>query len=140
MSITIKEFPYTPEQLAWLDDLETTEAAQGKGYLHKDDAFCCLGRACVVLGVPAEYGRFIRDGVVRYDGLVSAMSDSIQEILQLRDELGSFKQVVMVKYEASKSLVELNDGLSYTFKQIAAFIRSDPTNVFTNLDAPEVTP
>ena len=35
----MKDFPYSPEQLAWLNYLETADAAQGKGYLHKDDAF-----------------------------------------------------------------------------------------------------
>jgi len=140
MSITIKEFPYTPEQLAWLDDLETTDATQGIGYLHKDDAFDCLGRACVTLGIPAEYGRAIRDGVVSYDGSVSVLSDSIQIMLQLRGDGGDFKQSEMAGDYLVDSLITLNDAVGYTFKQIAAFIRSDPTNVFTNLDAPEVSP
>ena len=140
MSNTIKEFPYSPEQLAWLHDLETTSATQGIGYLHKDDAFCCLGRACVTLGIPAELGRYAREGIVTYGNQESILPYKAMYKLRLRDDTGTFEHRVILDNRMAYSLVGLNDAHNYTFKQIAAYIQSDPTNVFTNLDAPEVSP
>jgi len=142
MSITTEEFPYTPEQLAWLDDLETTSAPQGIGYLHKDDAFCCLGRACVTLGIPAEYERYAREGLVTYGSADNVLPQEAAMRLQLRGEIGTFKgSLISGDLDALDDLTMLNDYGKYTFKEIAAYIQSDPTNVFTNLDVPsEVSP
>lgn len=71
-STIIEHRPTHPEGLnlehwnMWLDDLATTDAPQAKGKLAREIhvetdmgprrpiGFCCLGRACVVAGIPME--------------------------------------------------------------------------------------
>lgn len=132
------DFPYTTIQLAWLHDLETTEAKQGRRALHtEDEKYCCLGRACVVLGKsPSKQtfqGNYSYDGV---GGLLLAYGD-----LGLRSSRGVLLRpfdtgALGCSYGGSLlvgSLTEMNDS-GWTFKDIAAAIRADPSNFFTNLE------
>ena len=56
----------TKEQLreAWLTDLETTQAEQACDRLQHKDAFCCLGRACVVAETHGVTVHRSLDGVI----------------------------------------------------------------------------
>lgn len=133
-------YPFTPEQEAWLRDLETTEEPQATGSLHiiepgpgESSGFCCLGRACVSLGLEEtpEGGHFIFNG--QSDDTI--MPDGAWELLRLRGsggeldrpaELGNGRPCV-------QSLYRMND-IGMTFKEIAAYIRANPENVFLPLE------
>lgn len=121
--MTDKPYPFTPEQEAWLHDLETTEEPQTRRYLHlfephQDDndllqpGYCCFGRACVVLGVPE-----VRNG---HYGSFKSMIGHLPNCARLR---------LRLKDNATDTLIEMNDG-GKSFSQIAAYIRANPENVF----------
>jgi len=121
--MTDKPYPFTPEQEAWLHDLETTREPQTMRYLHlfephQDNndllqpGYCCLGRACVVLGVPEKrngnYGSF--------DNHIGHLPTDAR--LRLR-----------LKVNAIETLIGMNDD-GESFSQIAAYIRENAWTVF----------
>ena len=130
-----KPYPFTDDQEAWLRDLETTDAKQGKEYLHirtkdGDDEFCCLGRACVVMNVPET----IEMNVGMFSGqYVKFLSPELYRRMRLISEDGLLKEQVIINGNECESLVDMNDIGNLSFKQIAAYIRGNPWNVFENL-------
>lgn len=122
---------FTLEQEAWLLDLETTDACQGKLRLRsKGDCFCCLGRACVVLGIEAR----TQDSMYYYGSSDSVLKDYRR--LHLRSEFGSLREPYTRNRRVYASLIDMNDSGEYDFKAIAAFIRANPWQVFTNFERP----
>ena len=129
------DYKFTPEQEAWLRDLETTEEPQTKGYLHRiipaqgyDAGYCCLGRACVVLEVEESF----LGEIGFFNGRDNVLTNATVTKLGLRDECGSFDESVdgSENFEDGyDSLVEMNDD-GKTFKEIASYIRDNPENVF----------
>lgn len=133
--MTDKPYPFTPEQEAWLHDLETTEEPQTKGFLHVlvpgkvgfTSGYCCLGRACIVLGADEHESD---DGLGYFWGESVALPGSLTNRLRLRGVCGEFAQVVVDHREREcANLAELNDN-DWSFKEIAAYIRANPWNVF----------
>lgn len=119
-------FIFTPEQEAWLVDLETTEEPQTKGALHRlrgAIGYCCLGRVCVSLGLPESvlYGTF-----GRFDGRETSLSPAVTLRMNLHSGGGTLVEPV----GPHTSLIELNDSGGWSFKRIAAYIRANPRNVF----------
>lgn len=121
-----RAFQYSAEQELWLHDLETTTEPQTKGYLHliqaeglREPGFCCLGRCCVVLGLPEDtsgpYGIF--------DGRHGVLPRTALTKLGLRETEGPHRD------HKANSLVDLNDN-GKSFAEIAAIIRSDPWGYF----------
>lgn len=127
-----RPYPFTREQELWLRDLETTEAPQTRGALHRlvpgSDApagYCCLGRAAIALGVPE-----VERGELGYfDGKDGTLSDELAKTLRLRNGGGSLLNPFADDPSVS-SLTELNDDYEMSFKGIAAYIRANPWNVF----------
>ena len=137
----MKPYPYTPEQEAWLRDLETTTEPQTTGWLHvvrrsptfPDPGYCCLGRACVVLG---EKGK-IHTLVESFNGYKTTLPNNLVEKLHLRDNDGSLaSDFYDDDGENFVSLIDMNDA-DWTFKEIAAYIRENPWNVFKDPEASE---
>ena len=134
-------YPYTELQEKCLRDLETTEAMQAAGRLHRiyadgSEGFCCLGRFCVVAGIPSKVE--LGAGVVAYGnegcGFATLPSELAKE-LKLKP-LGEFKRYNREMSDYN-SLASMNDSGQYSFKNIAAYIRHDPWNVFT--DSPQAS-
>ena len=120
-------FKYTELQRAWLDDLKKTRAKQGTGRLHRKDGWCCLGRACKVMGVKEVRGEFSS----KFDGVDTVMSIANGERMGLRSGAGDAR--LQFRIDGGRELGRLweaNDDY-YTFKQIAAAIEADPENFFT---------
>jgi hypothetical protein len=141
------DFPYIEVQEAWLTDLETTTERQAVGVLHAPSGFCCLGRACVVTKWPTVLGP---DGARQWmektwyedPGEMPAstvLPQALRDRLKLRTQGGGF-YLSRVTDEWKEqigdvsSLYALNDRLNWPFRKIAAFIRANPTAVFSNLD------
>lgn len=124
-------FIFTPEQEAWLVDLETTEEPQAMGDLHRFSGspgagYCCLGRACVVLGIKET-----RSGDLGFfDGNTALLPDVAVEKLRLLSDGGRLKLPVADGVRSHICLTAMNDA-GWTFKQIAAYIRANPRDVFT---------
>jgi hypothetical protein len=127
-------FIFTPEQEAWLVDLETTEEPQTEGALHRlrqehsdegevmhSAGYCCLGRACVVLGLKeSELG-----GLGIFHGASVILPGRAATALRLRNSNGYLAE----PFDGFDNLTGMNDN-GWTFKQIAAYIRANPRNVF----------
>lgn len=122
-----KPFKYTKEQEAWLKDLETPRTKQGTAALHTIDeegkhAYCCLGRACVVLrklGYAIDKKKWegmfgVR--IMSYDGLSGFLTSRLRKVLHIRKS-------------GQRLLSILNDD-GTTFKEIAAEIRKHPRKYF----------
>ena len=105
---------------AWIKALKSGDYIQGTGALRRsitindpEIAYCCLGVACVVAGVPEDEinGEFIDDGRIRYE--------SVPEVLQ----------GVAEDNELAKVLSNMNDNCSndedrhrFNFDDIADWI------------------
>ena len=127
-----KPYPFTPEQLAWLHDLETTDAPQTRGALHRivkteefPVGYCCLGRAAVTLGL-RESPWSEDEHLIAFHG--SAANLMFFHRLHLRSASGD----LLHKVEDLSALSELNDEERWSFKEIAAYCREHPWNVFTD--------
>jgi hypothetical protein len=121
---------FTPEQVLWLNKLETstkcTDAlSNGRG------AYCCLGVAAVSLGIPEACGTFEFS-----DGASSDMVFLNYERLHLKSESGMFYGRVDGKLRSSLSLADLNDETAITHRGIRALIIDYPALVFNNFDPP----
>lgn len=133
-------YPFNEDQEAWLKELETTERKKGYGYLEaRDNTFCCLGIACHLFGAIREEGAGIaRLFKMTEDGPTCAMYLPVPLAyrLRLRDASGLLANPVRISGAECNSLAGMNDATDYslqpllTFKDIAAYIRHDPWNVF----------
>lgn len=115
---------FTPEQETWLKALESGCYRQCQQILHvrhsdATDAYCCLGVAVEVLGLQEASDCDL---------------EATYEQLCLLTPAGEMRRP---KESGAATLIGLNDGLSWSFKDIAAFIRANPWQVFTNFDAPQ---
>lgn len=117
-------YTFTPEQEAWLRDLETTDEKQAESLLHDTNkgGYCCLGRACIVLDIEEDqFGCF--------DGKDDELPDYAASRLRLRSQTGRLAAQFQSRGQYFIDLADMNDkGMS--FKEIAAYIRANPENVF----------
>jgi hypothetical protein len=130
-----KPYIFSKAQEDWLRDLETTDAPQTTGTLHRmvpigsvPVGYCCLGRACVALDIPEEVSRTRQIGV--FMGRTGALPEGATKALRLRNSDGELAEAVEADGIAYPTLAGLNDGAEWSFKQIAAYIRANPRNVF----------
>lgn len=147
-------YPYNADQEAWLKELETGNKAQGRGWLQIDGRYCCLGVACSVLGAEATQGL---GGTMLFQAGNSTEDKNLPlplvYRLRMRGRSGNFANTVRIKGTEYNTLTAMNDDwhvsaakgaesmwsdASFTFKDIAAYIRHDPWNVFLGPD--EVNP
>lgn len=127
-------YKFTPEQEAWLKALESGEYKQGTGSLSRNGQLCCLGVACEVINklhpgtLPVE--KTISGEIVytSYDGRTGWLSEKAVNIMKLRGQNG--RSEIPVANTRMKALSSAND-FGATFADIAAFIRANPTAVFT---------
>jgi hypothetical protein len=125
------EFIFTADQDNWLNDLEKTRAKQGTSALHGPTGWCCLGRACRLAGIIPTKHR-ISDEFL-FDGHSADLPISVVDKLYLRSNMGWIACAKNYpELRGSRSLVNLNDDLGWTFKQIARWIRKNPSAVFTS--------
>lgn len=128
----MKRNTFTPNQIAWLEALESGEWKQGRERLRKGDAYCCLGVATKIVApysraIKLSCGLSIGHGC---SGNQSAPPITVNRIGFRTPEGGSGLD--------GANLAFMNDE-GRTFSEIAAFVRKKPWLVFTNFDAPEAT-
>jgi hypothetical protein len=93
---------------AWVRDLRSNPP-QTTTMLYDGRAHCCLGRLCVVLGLPPTI----------YEDVV--LPDAVMQLADIKDQEGRFTIPAGEYATASTSLAALNDG-GMTFSQIADMI------------------
>ena len=145
------DFKFTKEQEIWLKALESGEYKQGQGALKliTDHAnlskarYCCLGVACEVLA-PDDFSRHytsckntdVKEFVLEHNDHQLELSGEIRALLNLRYDDGEFLKHMWVDkedldaYHVYDSLAQMNDSGRFTFKDIAGFIRRNPTLLF----------
>lgn len=114
-----------PNQLKWVRDLETTKARQTTGVLHNSQGYCCLGRACVVMGVKGVGEGPKGSRQYSYKEAITCLPDPVKMKLAMRDDCGC--PLDIAKFSA---LSVLNDDKKYTFKEIAKVLRKNPEQYF----------
>jgi hypothetical protein len=60
----------------WVKLLRTTKRKQTTGYLRRDNGYCCLGIACIAMGVKGTKRNPI-DGCYLFDGREDSMPHSV---------------------------------------------------------------
>lgn len=115
-----------PLQTAWVEALESGKYEQGTLWLKADGKYCCLGVLCELAGLAYnETTAVFTDGE---EPQTDVLPQSLVDRIGLRDKSGSFRKGA--EDDGPSTLICLNDDDGFTFKQIAEFIRSDPSNVF----------
>ena len=102
----------------WHDALLSGEYPQGKGYLNKNDKYCCLGVACEVAiknGIKLKKGSF--------NGRISYNSSFYGWPIEIKRWLSYKKRGLIDEKGKHEHPIDLNDIKEYTFKQIAAAIK-----------------
>lgn len=119
-----------PVQERWLQALESEKYIQGKEYLRQPcdsgDAYCCLGVACEVYGLPSvpdARGRHIYGDERKVSTLPQAVKTGMGFI-------GTLGELTGGDINGSRSLSRAND-FGASFAEIAAFCRANPEAVFT---------
>ncbi len=110
--------------LAWIVDLETTDAKQAREALKRGgDSYCCLGRACEIAKVEwasigsDEWGYLYESEDDDY-GEVEKLVDDGELTWDLRKEFG-------IGGEDMGKLISMNDKEGKTFPEIAAWLREN---------------
>jgi hypothetical protein len=127
----MSEYQFNEAQLKWLDALESGKYAQNNdGDLLNSGGYCCLGVACVVVGI-APVSEDLGEGrtLIRFDGCVSLAPNQVLDGMLLRSSLGELDDLYLIGEHTAGSLAVAND-IGATFSELAAFIRSNPTAVF----------
>ncbi len=128
-------YPFTELQEKCIRDLETTDAPQAHGFLEAmapPIGFCCLGRFCVVAGAARRLpvGAIAATFSFGEDSSATLLPASLATLLRMHGG-GEFRQHAELQGKGTfASLVNMNDSGLFTFKDIAAYIRHDPWNVF----------
>lgn len=112
------------KQKVWIKELETTTKQQG-GFVLKEnkrgvDFYCCLGIARELYGTRKE----------KQNINATCLSDRLTKELELRSPLGELKTPFELNGIKFSSLAMMNDK-NFNFREIAAIIKRDPKNVFT---------
>jgi hypothetical protein len=137
---TAKKYKFSKLQQKWIKTLESGKYNQGRQYLcvkNQDNKleYCCLGVLCEVYNSLNKENRIFKSKraatgekkeIYNYGGLSGILPDQIAYATRLHGDDGNLEKS---KY---KNLIELNDKYQWSFKKIAAFIKKNPTAVFSN--------
>lgn len=120
-------YKFTPEQLQWLDALESGKYQQGFFNLNYDGKFSCLGVACDVF--KDQLTVQVAGNITSYNGLGFVMPYKIINLLKLNGYTGLINST-RDELIPESSLVKMNDFERRSFKEIAKYIRENPEKVF----------
>ncbi|MDE1971255.1 MAG: hypothetical protein KGI50_06815 [Patescibacteria group bacterium] len=112
----------TDIQKRWIDALRSGKYKKGKKFLCSHGHYCCLGVACVILGLEGKESV----GSVYFGGRNRVFAPNAVKELGLRSPLGLLKE----PHKDLVSLGDMNDRGDFTFEQIADYIEANPGNVF----------
>lgn len=103
--------PIGPNQEKWLRALESGRYKRGKGYLHSDGHYCCLGVGCKIYRI----------------GHLECAGESPLKLVRKLALIGSMGENKNNEFD---SLATFNDS-GKTFAEIAAIVRADPGAYFS---------
>ncbi len=120
---------------AWVKALESGKFSQTKNELRDHQGYCCLGVACELAaeaGIIGKAKHWLDDDDndhFSYAGESLGLPPKVQRWLGLADRFGKFKDEG-AGWDVDESLTNLNDDKNYTFKKIAALIKTEPEGLF----------
>ena len=106
---------YRKRKEALVAALRSGKYEQGKDWLRKGDAFCCLGVACDISGLAKWEGKW-------YMGAMLSLPNEVRRFYGFTEDNG--------RVFAGPPLTDMNDG-GATFAQIADWIDREPAGMFT---------
>lgn len=109
----------------WVAALRSGYYKQGKGYLCKDNHYCCLGVACeLFIESGGELDKEeISPGTFAYEEYPTTLPEKVKDWLGL----APYSNVRLNFYG---DLVRMNDEDGKSFTEIADFIESEPEGLF----------
>ncbi len=117
--------------LAWITDLETTDAKQGQAHLRTtDNAYCCLGRLCELEKVEWQLSWDKTDYSFSYDREPDEDHDEFG-LMEDNELTGDLRRKYGITEDEETTLVQMNDGTGphlgspKTFPEIAAWLRAN---------------
>ena len=113
----------TPNQLRFIEELETTTKTQGFCDLCHQGDYCALGVGAELFKTENTLVETSVTGQRRYDDHRSTAPDYVVDALGLNDSLGSANRA------GFKGITELSDSRK-PFKEIAAILRENPEVYF----------
>jgi len=118
-----------PNQIKWIEALESGNYAQGKRFLNINNEFCCLGVACEIFGAK-KVGESKAQNYESSKGDVIFLTQCgapiiVVESLALASDLGCPTN----ESSSKMSLTSMND-LGKSFKEIANTLRANPSAYF----------
>ena len=93
----------------WVDALRSGKYRQTRGWLRKDDGFCCLGVLCDISGV-GEWEQRGDVGVWNYDTEDESLKGVLPDVLT---------NTIGISLGEQNKLASMNDRLGYSFGSIA---------------------
>ena len=115
-----------PNQIKWIEALESGEYEQGKFWLCRNDEYCCLGVAAKLFADDTTKIELADDNVC-FNGEQAVAPQYVVDALSLGGPAGN----PIIEDPDLKALYELNDFEDYTFHQITALLRKNPGHYFT---------
>ena len=122
---------YTKKQIKenrkeWVKALRSGKYEQGTGKLINQGAYCCLGVACEIQGLPKYGGKgFLDPSCSREEFDIIEFDIDLPDLAMEALGFCSRDPMLFVPEEGGHySLADLNDDLKYTFEQIADLIEA----------------
>jgi hypothetical protein len=121
-----------PSQEIWLQALESGQYPQVDGWLCLNGGYCCLGVACKIFGLPSKVRETSAgDKALSFSGEEDIAPPEIVNRLGLYSPTGHPAPDKDGKQPDIQSLASLNDGGLFSFQEIAALIRQNPSMYFS---------
>lgn len=114
-----------PNQLKWIEALESGGYEQGIEMLCRNNAYCCLGVGCEVFAIPSV----TLSGRRKAYGRRNEPNEAPDELIELLGINGRCGELKLGQLKDEISLTEANDH-GATFSEIATFCREHPEAVF----------
>lgn len=103
--------------ITWIDGLSKTRVKQGQTQLGNSEyGYCCLGYGCMKLKIPFDYWE--------------SSSELFQKSVGLLTEEGNSKEPLIENDYFYSSLIDLNDGLDFSFRRMSTVIKKKALLLF----------
>ena len=131
----VKDYKFSRLQKKWIEALESGKYKQGTGYLCQKGPdgqfrYCCLGVLCETYNSSHKTNPIKKNleitSIIDYESQIGLLPDKVYRAAKLYSSGG------MIKKRGFNNLMILNDIRKWSFKQIASFIKENPTAVFSN--------
>lgn len=143
-----KDFPFTEDQIKWIEALELGNFSQTHKHLncreHEDEfgqtypaGFCCLGVCAEVMEWPKQYDEeqnctsYVHPETLKLEGVTEHDAHLFWQSAAFSDEM--LTQMGLSRKGAVR-LMTMNDSQCLSFREIAKRLKEDPHTYFGDLE------